>query len=622
MCGIAGFWGDGTRRELEEMITALAHRGPDDSGITLRQGCGLAHARLSILDLSASGHQPMSLPDESVSIVFNGEIYNHEELRDALKRDGCVFAGTSDTEVILWLYKRKGIACFQNMVGMFALALHDRDTGTLILARDRMGEKPLYWTKRSGTIFFASELGALLQAGVARREVDAHSLAQYLFADYVPTPRSIIADVQKLEPASLLICTRDSMRIERYWSPPREASGLTFEDAQVQLDALLRRSVGRELLSSDVPTGVFLSGGIDSSTVAYYAQQASDRPVDTFSIAFEEDSFDESQYARAVATHLGTSHHEETLSVNEALALVEKVPDVLNEPVADASILPTLLISRFARRSVTVALGGDGGDELFAGYPTFQAEGPALFFSRMPQTLHWALSAAIQCLPASHENFSRRYALQKILSNVRRDPLHRHLEWLGSFPPDEISQLAGGQAAHAAEHLFSRMESYAGSLGEAADEGNRLLYAYARTYLMDQVLVKVDRASMRYALETRAPLLDHAVVEFAFSLPYAYKYRRGTTKRILKALMEKKLPPGIAHRKKKGFGIPLARWLARELRPLCEELLSPASLSVHGLFDEGYVQRLMQEHFDRKKDNRKELWNLMMFQLWYDKWMA
>ena len=620
MCGIAGFLGNGTRGELEAMIGAIKHRGLDDSGIVLEKNVGLAHARLAIIDTSPTGHQPMSLPNASVTIVLNGEIYNYRELREELIKDGCTFRGTSDTEVILWLYERKGVECFKEFVGMFAIALYDAKKETLILARDRMGEKPMYWTKQDGTILFASELRGLMATDRVARKIDLNALKHYLFSDYVPTPLSILENVFKLEPAALLICTENSIEKKKYWKPPRTVS-LSLADASVQLEDLLQKSVAREVLSADVPIGVFLSGGLDSSTIAYFAQKSSVRPIDTFSIAFDDPSFDESLYAREVAAHIGSNHHEEKFTANAAVSLIPQIPDVLSEPVADASILPTMLLSHFARKSVTVALGGDGSDELFAGYPTFQADSISNMYTRMPRTFQHMLESIGGLLPASHEDFSFSYRFQKLVSSHASDPIERHLEWLGSFQPSALARLAGPTLRNTDDtNLFKHAHAYADEIGDS-DAGNQLLYMYARTYLMDQVLVKVDRASMYYALETRAPFLDHTIVDFVFSLPYSLKYRNGTTKYILKKLMEGKLPSHIVRRKKKGFGVPIARWLTKELRPLCEELLSPSSLSAHQLFDQKYVDRLKNEHMEGKRDNRKELWNLMVFQLWYKRWM-
>ncbi len=618
MCGIAGVVGLKEERPLRDMVAAIKHRGPDHTGVYTRGAVGLGHARLSIVDTSSGAHQPMLSPDERFALVFNGEIYNFAELRDELATSGYAFRTTSDTEVVLALFEREHVSAFSKLHGMFAIAIYDFSEETLVLARDRMGEKPLYWSYQDGVFAFASELGGLMASGLIKKEIDLHALNQYLQFDYVPTPKSIIRGVHKLEPATTLVFKGGAVSKKKFWMPPAEL--LLFSEAQAleRLDKTLQSVVSRELVS-DVPLGVFLSGGIDSSTIAYYAQAASTRPIETFSIGFEDPSFDESAFARDVAISLGTNHHEETIRAQDALDLVPTLGDVLSEPVADASIIPTLLLSHFARRSVTVALGGDGGDELFAGYPTFQGES---LYGALPSSLRRALRGAADRLPASHENFSFSYNLKKLLSSDTDDMVRRHLEWLGSFDTAARRALERPAFRDAVQDddVFASVE---GSLKDftQGDLQNRLLFAYARSYLMDQVLVKVDRASMHYALETRAPLLDHAVVDLAFSLPYAFKYRRGTTKYLLKHLMEGKIPSHIIHRKKKGFGIPLARWLAGPLRELVEDLLSPESLRAHGLFDEAAVGRLIDEHMSGRRDNRKELWNLMTFQLWYRRWM-
>ncbi len=620
MCGMAGFFGEGTREELESMIDAIKHRGPDDTGYLQQDSAGLAHARLSIIDTSSAGHQPMSLPDGSVSITFNGEIYNYKELRDQLIAQGFKFIGTSDTEVILWLYKKKGAECFRELVGMFALALYDRERDTMLLVRDRMGEKPLYWTKQGPTVLFASELRGLLALPRIPRKIDLESLAHYLASDYVPTPRTMIEGISKLEPATMLVCTGGAVHKKKYWEPPQDMVTDDFSNAQQKLEALVQRSVTRELAASDVPTGVFLSGGLDSSTIAYFAQKSASRPIDTFSIAFNEPSFDESKYAHEVARHIGSNHYEEMFSPEAALELVKEIPEVFSEPVADASVLPTMLLSRFARKTVKVALGGDGGDELFAGYPTFQADEVYEMYRLLPASIQMLVKKIGARLPINERNFSFAYNLRKMLSSDADDAVQRHLEWLGTFSGVALKNIEGSKLKNIPD-LFAAARAF-GKEMPGNDEGNKLLYMYARMYLMDQVLVKVDRASMHYALETRAPFLDHTIVDYVFSLPYSYKYKMGTTKYLLKRLMKGKLPSSIVNRKKKGFGVPMSRWLRGPLRGLCQELLSPRALNVHGLFNEQYVEQLMASHEERRADNRKELWNLMVFQLWYQRWMA
>lgn len=616
MCGIAGFEGVGTEKSLREMVQAVRHRGPDYKGIFLRGRLGFAHARLSILDLSPGARQPMMLPDESVAIVFNGEIYNYSELRAELEKRGRTFRTSSDTEVILHLYALHGDACFKRLIGMFAIALYDFKARKLLLARDRMGEKPLYWSYTNETLVFASEIKALFASGLIPKELDLHALDQYLQFDYVPTPHSIIRGVNKLEPATILTCKGGAITKKQFWHPPRAIENVSEKNALLRLEEGMRNVVRRELVA-DVPVGVFLSGGIDSSAIAYYAQRESKRPIETFSIAFEDKSFDESSHARLVAGHLGTVHHERTVTSNDALAIVPRLADVLDEPLADASIIPTLLLSKFAREHVTVALGGEGGDELFAGYPTFRADKLFDLYRRFPRVLRRAVSKAADMLPVSHANFAFSHNLRKFVSSDSPDAARRHIEWLGTF--NDTARRALARSSMNGD-VFAEAQSYAAEY-KPNDLGNRILWTYARTYLMDQVLVKVDRASMRYALEVRAPFLDHTNVDFVFALPYSFKYRNGTTKYLLKKLMKGKLPSSIINRKKKGFGVPMAKWLTGPLKPLCTDLLSADRIKKQGLFDHGYITRLVNDHMMLRRDNRKELWNLMVFQLWFDRWM-
>lgn len=616
MCGIAGFVGGGTREQVVAMTDALEHRGPDDSGIEVRGDVGFGHRRLSIIDTSARGHQPMLTPDERCMVVFNGEIYNFAHLRKSLEKKGHAFEGGSDTEVLLHLYDEHGERFLDEATGMFALALYDFQTRTLILARDRFGEKPLYWAQTGETLYFASEMQAMFASRGIAKTIDMRALSMYLALDYVPTPYSILEGVHKLEPATMLIATPTGTRKRKFWSPPERGEEISEDAALAELDTRLSRSVSRQLVS-DVPLGIFLSGGLDSSTVAYYAQQASRSSIETFAIGFDEPSFDESSFAREVAAHVGTHHHEHVVRSSDALALVPSLADTLSEPMADASIIPTLLLSSFTRSHVTVALGGDGGDELFAGYPTFLAERAYGLYATLPAALRSSIRALADRLPVSHGNLPLTYQIRKFVDTDAHSDVRRHLEWLGTFSRRERAELLQSSTERDA---YAFIELYAAEVTKQSS-GNALLYAYMRSYLMDQVLVKVDRASMRHALEVRAPFLDHELAAFVMTLPYELKYHGRTSKYLLKKLMRGKLQDNIIDRKKKGFGVPLAAWLTGPLRPLMEELLSAKSLKRHGLFQESYVQRLVDDHVAFRRDNRKELWNLMVFQLWYNRWM-
>ena len=621
MCGIAGFVGEGTQAGLEKMAARIKHRGPDAQGVFFDRGVGLAHARLSVIDLSPAGGQPMFNEGKTAAIVFNGEIYNFPALKKELKEKGHTFKSTSDTEVVLCLYDLYGEQCFEKMAGMFAIAIFDFSKKKLILARDRIGEKPLYWAKQNDVFVFASELGALMDSGLISKEIDLVSLNKYLLFDYVPTPATILKDVYKLEPGTYLVYENDNITKQSFWHQPTQLLAISENKALARLDELFDNSIAGQLIS-DAPLGVFLSGGIDSSTVAWYAQQHSNRPIDTFSIGFSDVDFDESTYAREVANHLGTKHHEQIITPKDALAMIEEIPDVLTEPMADASVIPTLLLSRFARGYVTVSLGGDGGDELFAGYPTFQAEPVFRIYRAVPDVLKSLIRNIINWLPAGDGNFGFVYNLKKLLSSKQKISEYRHSEWLGSFPEDERIALTNGALREVARNadVFEEIGKYRNEYNQP-DSLNRILYTYLRSYLMDEVLVKVDRASMHYALEVRAPMLDHRITEFVFSLSSKLKYHNFRTKQLLKKLMKGRLPNNILNRKKKGFGIPLAKWLKNELKPLCEELLNPAVVERQGLFNHQYVSKLIKDHLEGRTDNRKQLWNLMVFQMWYNRWI-
>lgn len=621
MCGIAGFIGKGTIKDIEKMVLLIKHRGPDDQGIFFEGGVAFGHARLSIIDLSQAGHQPMLDPEKSVGIIFNGEIYNFKELQADLLAKGYKFKSQTDTEVIINLYKEFGEDCFNKMNGMFAIAIYDFKRKKLILARDRMGKKPLYWCVFGGTFIFGSELKSLTAHPFFKKEIDLDSLNKYLQYDYVPSPHTIFNDVYKLEPASYLIFEKGKIEKQKFWQADFAERDISFENAIMELDKIMNESTSLRLVS-DVPLGIFLSGGLDSSTVAYYAQKNSNKRIKTFSVGFKEASFDESAYAREVSRYLGTEHYEKTLSANDSKELIPRIADILDEPVADASIIPTFLLSKFTREKVTVALGGDGGDELFAGYPTFQAGQLVDLYEKIPSILRKGLiEKIINKIPASDKNLSIGFKLKKFIDGLDGNRDHLHQKWLGSFGRSEKADLFKKDVWSNLNRRneFEDLDRYISEV-RADDDRNKILYLYMRTYMMDQVLVKVDRASMANSLEVRAPFLNTNVVEFANSLPYPYKYNNFQTKHILKKLMEDKLPKGIVYRRKKGFGIPLGRWLKEDLKEFCNTVLSKKNNDKIGLFSFEYIDKLKNEHFFGQKDNRKLLWNLIVFFLWYEKW--
>ncbi len=623
MCGIAGFVGEGSTEVLSSMIAKLAHRGPDDTGIWYEDMVGFAHARLSIVDLSSGGHQPMHSKDGSVSIIFNGEIYNYQELREELRGRGRVFRSESDTEVIIQAYEVWGEKSFERLRGMYAFCLYDKKSGITFLVRDRMGEKPLYWTHAQGTLVFASEPKALFVHPRVSKELSPEGVLSYLVHDAVLTPGSIFAHIQKLQPAVYLKYVKGQMSTHVYWHPPVNApSQLSFSEAKEKLDELFSKSVSSQMVA-DVPVGVFLSGGLDSSLVAYYAQQGRQQPIHTFSLGFTDSSYDESPYARQVAATLGTEHHERIVSAGEVRGALSALVPRLDEPIADPAILPNYLLSCFAREHVKVALGGDGGDELFAGYQTFTAEKLLHWYRLLPDVVRRGMiERIVEHLPVSHRYFSFDFKAKQFLRGARVPERYAHQAWLESFSTEEQKEiLTPAYRAHMPEHPYHDIDVI---LSEVAQGDIHLqnTYFYLRTYMLDDILAKVDRASMYTSLEVRAPFLDVALVEFALSLPWDFKYRGMQGKYILRELMKDRLPKNIVNRKKHGFGIPVGSWFRHEWREFLKDTLSPERVRATGVFSPEAVERLVCEHQDGTHNHRKKLWSLLVFHLWYDAWIS
>lgn len=623
MCGIAGFvCREGEAADLDvlkTMTATLSRRGPDGDGFYVDGPAGLGHRRLSIIDL-AGGAQPMSNEDGSVWVTYNGEIYNEPALRAELESRGHVFRTRSDTECLVHLYEEHGPEFARELNGMFALAIWDARRRRLVLARDRMGQKPLVYAETAtGALVFGSEPKALLKHPDVTRRIDPAGLARYLFYEYLPAPHSIWSGMRKLPPAHVLVWEDGRARVGPYWRPglPAEETAPLEEVAPRFWDEF-REAVGRHR-RSDVPLGVFLSGGIDSSSVAAALSELEPaRGIRTFSIAFDDRSFDESSYAKEVAGYLGTDHREKTFAVESVPELLPEVVEWLDEPFGDASLLPTFLLSRFARGEVTVALGGDGADELMAGYPTFVAERAAGLFRYLPGPARSLAGAAVGRLPVDHGNFSLDFRLKQFLRGASEPAALAHQRWLGSFSGAEIERTLVGAGGVDVESEHVRR---ADGLARGADALTRSLSLYQDTYLPEDILTKVDRASMACGLEVRAPFLDTCLVDSIQAMPPVFKYGRRQTKRVLKLAAAGHLPDSILRRPKKGFGIPVARWLRGPLKPLLESRLGTERLKRQGLFRPDAVSALVQEHLSGARDLRKPLWTLLMFQLWYDRWL-
>ncbi len=634
MCGIVGFLttkaADIPESEiLRKMRDVLIHRGPDDAGEYIRpideKGpfVFLGHRRLSIIDLSG-GHQPLSNEDETVRVIFNGEIYNFEELREELKGRGHRFRTRSDTEVIVHAYEEYEENCFRYFNGMFAIGIWDEKRNRLILARDRSGKKPLYYCSLNGTFLFASELKAIMAYPAFPKEVDSLSLLKYLFFEFVPCPHTIFKDAQKIPAASYFIWDRKGNEVRQYWSPfdPQKKGELKLSEteAESRMVELLGESVKRRLIS-DVPLGVFLSGGIDSSTVAALAQKEIPSNVKTFSIGFEDPSFDESKYASLASKYIGTEHHEQMMRPEDLLDLVPSLPDILDEPMADASVLPTYLLSKFTRGHVTVALGGDGGDELFAGYPTYLAHKFAGYYERFLRVFHPMVARLANLLPVSDDNISFDFKIKKFLSGIGHSDGIRNSVWLGSFPFSEHGKVLSPEI-HAQLNRDQLVEEIVHYEKEYPydDELTKLQLLDFKLYLQESILTKVDRASMACSLEVRAPFLDHKLVEFVMSLPSALKLKGLTSKYILKKAMKNRLPDDVIKRPKKGFGVPVAKWVKGPLKELFGDFLSSNRIKREGFFNPEYVAQLLQDHLLNKRDNRKQLWTLLVWELWIDRY--
>jgi asparagine synthase (glutamine-hydrolysing) len=629
MCGIAGYYGQGNKEILEKMARTLRHRGPDDEGFCISANVGLGQRRLSIIDLSPAGHQPMANEDETVWIIFNGEIYNFKELGRGLKREHR-FKGRSDTEIMVHLYEEIGVEMFGKIMGMFAIALYDKVKNKIYLARDRMGKKPLYYGLFNNTLIFGSELKALMPHPEFKKELDLFSLNKYLFYEYIPTPATIFKNVHKLEPGHYLEYDGRTIKKEKFWEiefkVESRKSKVESRELISELDNRLSNAV-KDRLVSDVPIGIFLSGGIDSSTIAYYAQRNSTQKIKTFSIGFKEASFDESKYARQVANFLGTDHYEKIFSVHDCLDLIPRISEMLDEPIADSSIIPTYLLSQFTKEKVTVALGGDGGDELFCGYDTFIAHQLADFYEKIPQLIRKSIIEKIALiLPTSFSNISFDFKAKSFIAGFYGDKKYRDARWMSSYNSNMRENIfqADIWSVLKKKNEYEDIDRYLDHKTSTTDKREKyyqnLILLYLRMYLMEEILVKVDRASMFNSLEVRAPFLDTAVVEFANSLPISLKLHNLTTKYILKKTMEDKLPQEVVYRKKKGFGMPVAHWISGELKPFVLEVLNEEKIKTEGLFNFRYINNLLNEHFSGKRDNRKSIWTLLMFEMWMDKW--
>jgi asparagine synthase (glutamine-hydrolysing) len=652
MCGLTGFWqpkgcaAEQVRGIVQRMADTLVHRGPDDTGVWVDESAGVAlgHRRLAILDLSPAGHQPMVSVSGRLVIAFNGEIYNHQALRQQLQTQGAAPAwrGHSDTETLLAAIEAWGVeATLKKAVGMFALALWDRETRTLTLARDRMGEKPLYYGWQGGVFLFGSELKALRAHPAFVGDIDRGALALFMRLGYVPSPHSIYRSIHKLPPGTwLTVGEKDAQSHhnpapQTYWSVHHavehgRAHPFTGSDADAAqtLDALLRQAIDGQMLA-DVPLGAFLSGGVDSSTVVAVMQALSSRPVKTFSIGFHEAEYNEADHAAAVARHLGCDHTELYVTPQQAMDVIPRLPMLYDEPFADSSQIPTFLVAQLAREHVTVSLSGDGGDELFGGYTRY------LWTRRIWNTLRWlplparrAVAAAL-VLPSPQAWSRVLHALQPLMPRGLRvrlagDKMHKLAELVALVSPEAVYRYLVSHWKHPAEEVVIGTQEPQTILQRPHDWPplatleERMMYLDQMTYLPDDILVKVDRAAMGVSLETRVPLLDHRIVEFAWRLPLSMKLRDGKTKWLLRQVLYRYVPPALIERPKMGFGVPLDGWLRGPLREWAENLLSHERLTRDGFFHPAPIRQKWAEHLAGQRNWAFYLWDVLMFQAWLD----
>jgi asparagine synthase (glutamine-hydrolysing) len=620
MCGIAGIFdpAGGSKEErgaiLRQMTRSLVHRGPDDEGYYVDDLVGLGHRRLSIIDLQ-TGRQPIGNEDGGVWIIFNGEIYNHRELRDLLSAKGHRFATRTDTETIVHAYEEWGADCVERLHGMFAFALWDRRQRRLFLARDRIGKKPLYYARIGGTLVFGSEIKSLLPFPGLDRSLDLEALSDYFSLLYIPGEKTIFRQVRKLPPGHSLIADERGVHLHRYWdlhfAPAAEPAG-----AAERLLELLRDAV-RTRLGSDVPLGAFLSGGIDSSAVVGLMAEASAAPVVTASIGFPAAEFDELPHARLVARHFHTDH-DELVVTPDAVAILEQLSWHYDEPFGDSSAVPTYYVAQLARRRVTVALSGDGGDESFAGYRRYAFDGRENTVRGMlPASLRQPLFSALGALYPKADYLPRVLRGKTFLGNLARSPCEAYVHSVSNIAEDDKQRLLSGDVRSAlgdyrtAERFHDLYRA-----ADGPDPLSRIQYIDFKTYLPDDLLAKVDRASMASSLEVRCPLLDHRLVEYAAALPSQLKLRGKHSKLILKSALRGLLPEEILRRPKMGFSMPVAAWLRAELRPMLHEHVLAAS-AAHDLFDPAAVRTLWRQHQSGMRDRSNELWGLLAFNLWH-----
>lgn len=622
MCGITGFIDFNKKIELQHLTDAcdtLSHRGPDDRDAVILESSfatiGLGHRRLSILDLSALGHQPMYSEDKSVVIILNGEIYNFKEIRAGLQQKGHTFKSDSDTEVILKAYELNGMDCLQQFIGMFAFAIYDSNKQKVFLVRDRAGVKPMYYTFSDGRLLFGSELKALHRYPGFKKDIDPEAVSLFFRYGYIKAPYSIFKNVHKLMPGNYaeMDLKSQQLHVHQYWDVldyyNKPTLSISEAEATVHLDKLFTSAFQYRMVS-DVPVGVFLSGGYDSSLVAAVLQKNSSNKIKTFTIGFKEEKYNEAHHAKKVADYLGTQHNEHYCTTKEAQEIIPTLPFYFDEPFGDSSAIPTILVSKFARQQVTVALSADAGDEIFAGYNRYdQLVQLKKIQHQLPGFLHKPAAGVLNSLAGKNARVKK---IASVLSAgndaLLSDTLNRH------FTDASLKKLLKKNNSN----IFLIDEKV---MPQQNDFINKMLAADYKTYMVDDILTKVDRATMSVGLEGREPLLDHRIVEFAAQLPSSMKYNNGSKKHLLKKITHQYIPAHLMERPKMGFGLPVYEWFRGDLKHYLFQYICKEKMSRHGLFDEMYAEKIRDYYLAGKKGYETQVWFLLVFQLWWEKWM-
>jgi asparagine synthase (glutamine-hydrolysing) len=605
---------DATR--IRRATYALTHRGPDQQDVYESESISLGAVRLRIIDLEG-GDQPLQSEDRNAVLVFNGEIYNNTELRKELRDRGHSFRTQCDTETVLAAFLEWDTACLSRLRGMFALAIWNERDKRLVLARDRMGIKPLYYCSRGNNLYFGSELKALFAHPELDRKIDPLALHYYTSLNYIPSPRTMVEGIEKLPPGNWLEWREGRLKTDSYWSLNfQPESRYTLDSAAEELDGLLTNSI-REHLVADVPLGIWASGGLDSSTILHYVSEHSSARLKTFSVSFAGRRFDEGEYARRIAGHYGTEHHEFDLNPEVDLeGAIESLAYHSDEPGADAGALPVWFLSKMSRQQVTVALSGEGADELFGGYYTYLGDRYARALRRVPALARRAALRIALRLPASDEKIGFEYKLQRMLQGSFLNPAEAHLFWNGTFSESEKKRLHLRNGHPSVGSLLENLPRQSSEVGYL----NRYLWLDQCYYLPDDILYKCDRMSMAHSLEVRPPFLDHRIVEFAARLPENLKIRNSTLKVVLRHLMRDKLPTEVLRRKKEGFDIPAHDWLRGVLRPLLLDTLTREAVEKSNLFDWNVIDRLIRNHLNRRANLGYHLWGLLTLFLWMKRW--